>query len=639
MSDDNNTTDSDTISESTNDAQHADTDSTDTSSSAHLSAADHCDSTTDLSMLADGLAVQYEKFVEALTELLDNSWAAAYGDSVEDVDPVNIEVSLLRKDDILWVIIADDGPGITREVLQKHYFRTGDRSASTGLLNQKGWGSGNALSWFEFTQSSRGNAFTLRTSAEANSSALKVEGPVTGDLPIWSTNEPWHEDTGLTAATGTCLTIPCAWSEFKTAYGNGASRLSTISQAIRLHLGIVYRDLITAHPDTELTLQWGSRDADTYTTKTVEPIYPTYIDETVESHDFTLTTAEGTFDIEFEHGVLNLNAMVESVEATAPELLTRSRRFLKRYRASQRNQGIDISANGRELELSVFSSIWDKKRHNDYNRYSGRLRIYPRSGVRLPTDNKKTRLDRTSDLWGALVEELNQRTSRIKSRGKTGKLGDATEQSSSLTDQANSNGNNGNNTTTGTSTGDSSGGNGEGSAGGDDLEDAADDESGSSEKGTDDSDWRSHSHSTVVECLADRLRDESATERVYTEKDYAGVSVDVVQKLTNDDVVLWEVKRPGMQPACKHVYHMVMYHDHYTQVEGKAPEKVRLFSDPLSGNGQSDLDTLDGRDAPTGGSYDLEQVNMEWLFKSTNSRRANSDASDATPTADRPVAR
>lgn len=623
--------DSDANSESTEDAQADEDNSIDAdTNSVNTSTADHCDSTTNLSMLADGLAVQYEEFVEALDELIDNAWSAAYGDSMENVDPVHIEVSFLRDDDILWVVVADDGPGITRDVLQKHYFRTGDRSASAGLLNQKGWGSGNALSWFEFTQPSRNNAFTLRTSAEADSSALKVDGPVTGDLPIYPTSEPWHKETGLTAPTGTCLTIPCAWSEFKTAYGNGSSRLSTIAQAVRLHLGIVYRDLITAHPDSELTLRWGSRDADTYRTETVMPIYPTYVDGTVENHEFTLTTAEGTFDIEFEHGVLDLEAMVENVEETAPELLTSTGRFPLRYRANQRCQGVDIFANGRELELSVFTSLWDRKRHNNFNRYGGRLRVLPHSGVHLPTDNKKTRLDRTSELWSSLVEELNQRNGPIKSRGVNGGLGNSTGRGKSTadgTDEDSTGESDEPESESGTRTGDSD--TGEGADDGTEDDDEGDDEA---------ADWRSYNHTTVVNELADSLRNESATERVYTEKDYAGVTVDVVQTLTNDDVVLWEVKRPGMQPACKHVYHMLMYHDHYAQVEGKPPEKVKLLSDPLSGNGQSDLDTLDSRDAPTGGSYNLEQVEIQWLFGDASSRNANPGSPDSSAVEAEPAA-
>lgn len=556
-------------------------------------------------MLADGLAVQYDEFVEALDELIDNAWSAAYGDQLTDVDPVNIEVAFLRDGDKVWVVIADDGPGITRQVLENHYFRTGDQSASAGLLNQKGWGSGNALSWFEFTQSSRSHGFRLRTSAATGEPTKEVTGPVTGELAIKTTEVPWHADSTLTDPTGTCLMVPCSWSEFKTAYGKGSSRLTTIAQAIRLHLGVVYRDLITAHPDSSLTLRWGDINADMQRTEPVVPIFPEYRDEVV-TDEFTLTVEEGTYEIELEHGVLDLESMVETVEETSPGLLSSTGTFRLRYRPNQRCQGVDVFANGREIELSVFTDLWDMKRHNNYNRYGGRLKVHPQGDSPLPTDNKKTRLDRTSDLWSSLVEQLQQRGSPIKSGSVTAGSKSSRSEGESSSSATTSKGGVGSSEEPQTDEQQSDENNGE-------------NDPDSSEGGNDSTDSdqvvdpRSLGHSAVVNRLAEKLREESATARVYTEKGYDGVHVDVVQMLTTGEVVLWEVKRPGMQPACKEIYHLLMYHDHYSRAKGQSPQSVNLLSDPLSGNGQADLDALDGRASSRGGEYSLNHVDFTWL--------------------------
>ena len=583
----------------------------------------HCDSTTDLSLLADGLAVQYDEFVEALDELIDNAWSAAYGDQLSDVDPVNIEVSFLRDGDLVWVIIADDGPGIDQSTLANHYFRTGDKSESAGLLNQKGWGSGNALSWFEYTQSNRDEVFQLRTSAVSAGPTHEVMGPVTGDLPIRTTDTPWHDDTMLTAPTGTCLTVPCAWSEFKKAYGNGASRLSTIAEAIRLHLGIVYRDLITAHPDSQLTMRWGTIGADTHREEPVVPVYPQYT-TTPETDVFTLSVAEGTYKVELEHGILNLEAMVTAIENEAPGLLSSTGTFPLHYRPNQRCQGIDILANGRELELSVFTDLWGVKRHNNYNRYSGRLKIVPQNGSPLPTDNKKTRLDRTSELWTELVDNLQQRTSPIKHTSQSdGPETETGEVDSSGDDNSTSTDRNAEETRSGDAQSDSP------EITPDTNDSESDDDSGADDPQTNGTTLPAPAelgHHTLVEKLASKLRSESATKQVYTEKGYDGVHVDVVQVLTSDEVVLWEVKPVGCQPACKEVYHLLMYHDHYTRANGRSPQEIKLLSPALSGNGQSDLDELNGREAPVGGTYKLEHVDVHWLFESTATPTATTGA-------------
>jgi len=94
----------------------------------------------------------------------------------------------VRGENTITTYISDNGPGITRNNLQTEVFRTGNKEISEGILNNVGWGLKASLAWFEesLKQRNLGNQsdwFTLITQTET-SDCLRVDGPITGDLPI-----------------------------------------------------------------------------------------------------------------------------------------------------------------------------------------------------------------------------------------------------------------------------------------------------------------------------------------------------------------------------------------------------------------------------------------------------------------------
>jgi DNA modification methylase len=125
-----------------------------------------------------------------------------------------------------------------------------------------------------------------------------------------------------------------------------------------------------------------------------------------QKQTFELNTQTGSFNIEYECGTLDFEAMTDAVAEENPGLLTHGGNFRRRYRPSQATQGVDIYANGRVLMTSVFSELFDLSRNNQYNYFGGTLRITPKhpEEVEVPTDNKKTRIDTNSELWRQLVE-------------------------------------------------------------------------------------------------------------------------------------------------------------------------------------------------------------------------------------------
>jgi len=187
-----------------------------------------CESAVELEMLASGMAKQHETYLDALQELIDNSVAASVDDesSFENPDEqVTISLTFVRGEDTVTTYISDNGPGITHEQLQNHVFRTGNKEISDGILNNVGWGLKASLAWFEESLKQRElqndtNQFTLVTQTNT-SDCLRVDGPITGDLPIssgsdndWEIGVPDNISELNQADHGTRVHATCARAQF-----------------------------------------------------------------------------------------------------------------------------------------------------------------------------------------------------------------------------------------------------------------------------------------------------------------------------------------------------------------------------------------------------------------------------------------
>lgn len=89
-----------------------------------------CESAVELKMLASGMAKQHETYLDALQELIDNSVSALVDDESYFENPdeqVSITLTFVRGEDTVTTYISDNGPGITRDQLKNHVFRTGNK--------------------------------------------------------------------------------------------------------------------------------------------------------------------------------------------------------------------------------------------------------------------------------------------------------------------------------------------------------------------------------------------------------------------------------------------------------------------------------------------------------------------------------
>lgn len=388
-----------------------------------------CDSEVGLETLAPGMAKQHERYQDALQELVDNAVSSVVKEESYFDDPstpITIVITLRRTENTVRTTVADNGPGISRDVLQNEIFRTGNKSESTGILNNVGWGMKASLAWFEetltqATPTPEDEWFTLVTRTN-DGQAHRVDGPITGELPIAAaTNGAWEEGLQIgshslaTSESGTRIHMSCSREKFDSDVWPSAKDFKIKAQTIRELLGVKFRRLLDAHPDNEIYVDYIDEPSGEEGSLPVVPIFPEYVpnDENPPTpygkDSFEVEGDDGAvYGVEFERGTLDFEAMTDKLAPDCPGMFTTSGRFRTRYKPNQSKQGVDIYANGRVLMTSVFTDLFGLTRNNEYNYFGGELRIVPKSGTdEVPTDNKKVRVDTNNSLWQNLYEILS----------------------------------------------------------------------------------------------------------------------------------------------------------------------------------------------------------------------------------------
>jgi hypothetical protein len=633
--------------------------------------------------LASGLAKQYDNFHDALQEVVDNGISAtvpneAYFQNPTAYDPVELYVALIRDGDTVWFIVADNGDGIAPDTLAETVFEVSNTSASTGILNNVGWGAKQSFAWFESkvveddvrTETGDHPPFCIVTRPQEGDQAYKVEGPITEDKYVEpATEDDWtfgikDEVTNLNSVNhGTRVHLPCSWEQVnKDLWGGEGTTLTKRVQALRTELGVKFRRILNAREENRIVLTVVDRDDPDMASMEVHPIDLQFEEYAGEERPvtFDITVDGATYNIEYERGRLDFDAMFDNARERDDRLLTGSGNLRVGYRPSKKYQGIDIYANGRVMMTSVFGELYRKQNKPDeylskddvYNHFGGEVRIIPENPAEsVPTDNKKTAVDTSHQLWEKLEEELHERGGPVNT-WKAGRSNDdddsegadqpnndssaeedtvSRKQSDTETDteeKAQSN------TEQGESDDEPSPGDEDSSSsrtdGGRSKSTTADQglgcgpntvddgDDGTDEVGVaaiDDSEFRSRwqnsefDHNDLVERLKAKLEAESLTQRVDTEKHYKGTRVDVDQVLDDGSHILWEVRTS--QQNRRAVYDISMYQDVFKEVAD--PDLFRrsvLLSDGLSTDAEDALRGDEHRRDVCGDPYVLDQQDI-----------------------------
>lgn len=404
----------------------------------------------DLSQLRPFLAKQHDNFVEMLQEPIDNAISSIVEDETyfDNPEPLTVEVTIKRHEDLFEIIVADHGSGISREDIRDHIFSTADTSASEGILNNMGAGLKASLCWCEVSLdetegvSPLANPFRLYTKPGPDQPTYFVKGPVTANLEIRETTDEAIWERGAeelpTHNHGTRVHLTCSRSDFDDDVWPMATRLRKKLQFLREVLGVRFQRLLE-YDEVDIIITYNDTEEDQSGQLAVEPLTPIYSDGFEhDSEEFTVEDEDGVqFDVTYEYGVLDTESIGEDVQGIDEGMYVSGNTGPLRWRYRQGNAGVDVYANGRILSIQEWPWESSSQSHNRFNRFHGQVTIIPQEpGEQVPTSNDKSDIDRTSRVWREIAETIREDHQPIETfqRGSTSETADDDETETS-TDQ------------------------------------------------------------------------------------------------------------------------------------------------------------------------------------------------------------
>jgi len=375
----------------------------------------------------EGLGKQDMQFHHALAEIIDNSISAKIDDedyfSKSSIPDQNFRV-IVRINEIdaetVEVIVADSGSGISLSGLENEVFNIGRRTSKDGILNNHGMGLKNALAVLRREEDRNQFKIVTRQRDDPNledSEYWKIEGQLQTEMDITRTDQnEWMEGAQALDEldSGTRVHFRTSRDMVNSSYRK-AEKFKTIMDALREHLGVIYRHYISRE-ENKLILRWEDSEGDGES-KAVEAIWPVFKDGTdadgrdwFEEDEINIKHEDQTYSVTYRRGIVDWEETRVEYGSEADE---RGSPFRIYYRNNQVTQGVDIVFFGRTLNTGLMVDIWDgsgisenkpKTTHNRFNDFVGELVI---DDPKFSTTNNKMGIDQKSELWLRLKNKLN----------------------------------------------------------------------------------------------------------------------------------------------------------------------------------------------------------------------------------------
>ena len=625
-----------------------------------------CQTEMQLQDVAPGLTDQYSNFIHALQEPIDNSFSAIVKDedyfdepTDKEDDVVEICISIIKEGDLVWFIVADNGPGIPYDTLRRDIFLLGDQSSSDGILNNVGWGLKQSIAWFEnqvntninIADSARDSNFRIITRSEEDG-LLSVGGPIDGSLPIYREEESlWTEglqgDPLEDEATGTRVYLPCTFDRVdEDLWKRGSADLSTRLHALQERLGLQYRDLLKARKGNRITIRYENKDDDTKHVYEVTPLDLAYDTEFNPDYplidEFEITADDVTYDITYERGILDYDEIWEDAEEADSGLVTSGGK-LRWYKPSEDTAGADIYGNGRILTFSELD-IFDRSYNQSLNYFGGTVRIIPQdSSEEVPTENKKVAIAEGSELWRKLAEKLRELGVEAKrydddeegdgeepDKVDEGEEGDGDERENGSGEEEESGEEKDEEESEEEGDEDEDGSDegegeedvdeetdeeneseddteGDDDTDGEDTENGEEETDGEEESEGEDEDEETEDNEedgddTDSDNVVEKLKDANPDHSFEQDQVFDGAEVDLVETQEDGSVILWVIRSETATPA--DAYTLAMVQNHYKR-ENSSLSKVRLVAPDASSAFETDLSELQDYNDLQGDPYSI----------------------------------
>lgn len=378
----------------------------------------------------EALSKQPMDFPDALSELLDNAVSASVREEeyIRENNPSSyfrIQITIVEDGDEVHVIVADQGEGMDGDIMAEHVLTSGDNHGD-GILNEHGMGLKNSLC--VLTKNEGNPPFRVISKTDSMDKHARYNGPF-GDsenVEVDDFNSKWKQGIDYLddPSQGTRVHFTTTFEKFKSTYPR-ATKLPTLIEALREHLGVYYRHLLE-YDQNHITIKYHDGDESEAEKAEVIPIFPVLEEnpDNMENYPDDLEVelpVRG--DVTYNRGVVNWEKTREKYEGTSLSLIDGDADdppFRYYYRKNQTSQGVNIVFNGRTLQTSLIEEIWDNAKgfgenvkndergtidgHGDYNDFVGEIIL---TDHRFDTVNNKIGIDPDCAYWQEVKEELN----------------------------------------------------------------------------------------------------------------------------------------------------------------------------------------------------------------------------------------
>lgn len=338
-----------------------------------------------------GLSHQNLDFHQSLAELIDNAISA------KTQDFFTIEIHLTKDGDLIHLVVADNGSGISLPDLQTRVMRLGGKGERSGRLNEHGYGLKNSLC--RLTENRLPWEILTRDSIAPPNTWCSVPGPFrSGMVANFDDGSRWDRDIlKANGETGTRVFVQTSFQYFRTLYRRvRADHFDSLVERLLEHLGVIYRGYLSDRRNT-LWLRWRANPQDTWNEDPVQPIEIPYGHS--QTRDIEVTADGREVTVQYTWGWID--------EEKRDRMAGRPYPLKIYYQANQRTQGVDIRLRGRVVTPHVLTSIWGLERDNHLNRFTGEIII---ESEEFSSVNNKTTLDEQNLFWQALKEKLQEGT-------------------------------------------------------------------------------------------------------------------------------------------------------------------------------------------------------------------------------------
>lgn len=333
-----------------------------------------------------GLSHQNLDFHQSLAELIDNAISA------QTQGFFTVEVHLTKDGDLIHIVVADNGSGISLPDLQSRIMRLGGKGERIGRLNEHGYGLKNSLC--RLTENRLPWQILTRDSTALPNTWYSIPGPFrSGMVANLDNGSRWNRDILKShGETGTRIFIQTSFEYFRTLYRRLDRFDDPLIARLLERLGVIYRGYLSDKRNT-LWLRWRTSPQDTWKDDPVQPIEIPYGSSQTKDIKVTANGREAT--VQYTWGWID--------EEKRDRMTGRPYPLKIYYQANLRTQGVDIRLRGRVVTPHALTEIWDLERDNHLNKFTGEIVI---DSEEFSSVNNKTTLDEQNPFWQALRENL-----------------------------------------------------------------------------------------------------------------------------------------------------------------------------------------------------------------------------------------